>query len=61
MRAALRSVALSATAIERVSKDGKATVVERLIRTRMRLVRATVAGTVGEEEFAGEPDDDEDV
>lgn len=54
-----RSVQLSAPVIERVSKVGKPTVVERLLRTKLRLRRAIAAKKLAEEEC--EPDDDEVV
>lgn len=54
-----RSVQLSAPVIERVTKSGKPTVVERLLRTKLSLHRAIATKKLAEEEC--DPDDDEVV
>lgn len=56
-RPALRSLLLSAPVIEKVSKTGKAMVIERYLRTKMKLDRAVCARTDMEEVY--DSDDDE--
>lgn len=56
-RPALRSLPLSAPVIEKVSKSGKPKIIERYVRTRMKLIRATYAKAVAEDMYNS--DDDE--
>lgn len=57
-RPALRSLLLSAPVIEKVTKSGKPTVIERFLRTKLRLNRANAAKVDADEMFDS---DDEEV
>lgn len=48
-RSRLRSVALTAPVIERITKNGKPTVTERLGRTKLKLQRAITAKSIAED------------
>lgn len=60
-RPGLRSLVTSAPVIDRVSKNGKPTVSERLARTRLRLQRLVAERAAIEEMCDGDEDDDEEL
>lgn len=60
-RPGLRSLHLSAPVIDRISKNGKPTVAERLARTRLKIQRLMANKQLAEELCEGDVDEDEDV
>lgn len=60
-RPALRTLPLSAPVIEKVAKSGKPTVIERFMRTKLKLTRAVIAKAEVDEEFDSDDEEVEDA